>query len=84
MSKFLHILLYILLVVGLISAAVIFAGLRGQRGNQMLVVVGAAIFYLVWGAVHHILEDEFDFEVFLDYLLMAGLVVVVFFLALRF
>ena len=49
-----------------------------------MVVSGMAVFYTIWGITHHVLEDEFDFEVLLDYLLIAGLVVVIFLLALKY
>ena len=84
MSKLQHALLYIALLVGLILAGVFFFLSHGNPAQQLLVVVGVSSFYLVWGVAHHVLEDEFDFEVLLDYLLIAALVVVVYLLAVRY
>lgn len=84
MSKLLHILLYIALIATLICAGVLFFTSRAHPANQLLVVIGISLFYIIWGAVHHILEGEFDFEVLLDYLLIAGLVVVIFLLAVKY
>jgi len=84
MSKYLHILFYIALAVVMLLAGVLMFVFQGGKEAQIWVVVGTAIFYIVWGAVHHILEDEFDWEVLLDYLLIAGLVVVIFVLAVKY
>ena len=84
MSKLLHILFYIALAVVLLLAGVLMFVFQGEKAAQLWVVVGTAVFYIVWGAVHHILEDEFDWEVLLDYLLIAGLVVVIFVLAVKY
>jgi len=79
-----HILLYIALFVSLALAGALLFLFHGNPAQQLLVVVGVSLFYLVWGVVHHVLEDEFDFEVLLDYLLIAALVVVVYLLAVRY
>ena len=84
MSRFLHILFYISLSAALALAGWLFFAFQGQRGYQLFVVIGIAVFYMIWGILHHILEDEFDFEVFLDYLLIAGLVIVIFLLAVKY
>lgn len=84
MSKLLHTLFYIALFAALASAGWLFFAFQGQRSYQLFVVTGMAVFYMVWGILHHILEDEFDFEVLLDYLLIAGLVVVLFLLAVKY
>ncbi|MFW6110399.1 MAG: hypothetical protein ACOC6Q_03190 [Patescibacteria group bacterium] len=81
MSTLAHIIFYIVLVVALGCAGVLLYTYRGLPGKQLPVVIGISIFYTVWGAVHHILEDEFDFEVLLDYLLISGLVIVLFLLS---
>lgn len=84
MSKLLHTLFYIALFAVLALAGWFFFVFQGRQGCQLMAVVGMAVFYIVWGIVHHILEDEFDFEVLLDYLLIAGLVVIVFLLAIKY
>ncbi|MEA2020594.1 MAG: hypothetical protein U9M98_02640 [Patescibacteria group bacterium] len=84
MGKTLYALFYIALFVVLLLGGFLLYFFRGQPALQLWVVIGAAIFYIVWGAAHHILEDEFDWEVLLDYLLIAGLVIVIFLLAVRY
>jgi len=84
MTKLLHFLLYIALFAALACAGMLYFTFIGRPGSQLLVVVGVSFFYIVWGAVHHILEGEFDFEVLLDYLLIAGLVIVIFLLATKY
>ena len=84
MSRLIHTLFYIALATSLALAGWLFFAFQGQKGYQLFVVVGMSVFYMVWGVVHHILEDEFDFEVLLDYLLIAGLVIVISLLALKY
>lgn len=84
MTKFQHILLYIALLAALACAGFLFFAFGASPQNQLLVVIGISVFYVIWGAVHHLLEDEFDFEVLLDYLLISALVIVIFFLALKY
>ena len=84
MTKIQHALLYVALFVGLALAGVLLFLFHGDPARQLLVVVGVSLFYLVWGIAHHVLQDEFDFEVLLDYLLIAALVVVVYLLAVRY
>ena len=84
MNKLLHTLFYIALFAVLAGAGWLFFTFQGQKSYQLFVVVGTSVFYMVWGILHHILEDEFDFEVLLDYLLMAGLVIVISLLALKY
>ncbi len=83
MNKVTHVLFYIALFVVLLLGGFLLYFFQGQPGVQLWVVVGSAIFYIVWGATHHILEDEFDWEVLLDYLLIAGLVLVIFLVSSR-
>jgi len=84
MTKLQHILLYSALLAALVCAGILVFAFRGQAQSQLLVVIGASLFYIAWGVTHHYLEGEFDFEVLLDYLLIAGLVIVVFLLATRY
>jgi hypothetical protein len=52
-----------------------------DKGLQSIVIVLTAAFYVIWGIVHHCLEEDFHLKVLFEYLAVA-LLAVVFMLAL--
>lgn len=74
-----------LTLVGILFAA--FFGLvmfSYDKYFQLSISVAAAVSYVVWGVVHHILEKDFQIEIFLEYLAVAILgLTVIFTLVIR-
>ena len=47
-----------------------------DRLAQTVIVVTAAVLYVLWGAIHHLLKDDFHFKVLAEYLALAIFAVV--------
>ncbi len=69
---------------------ILFAGLLGififsyDRVSQVIISIAVAVAYVAWGVVHHTLHKDFHLAVVVEYLLVAGLgLVVVFSLIFR-
>lgn len=50
--------------------------IRSDRSLQFFLNVAFAGFYIGWGAVHHMLDKTLTFKVVLEYLLIAGTILI--------
>lgn len=75
MKKDHHFLHYLILIAILVLAAVLFSFANPNRNYQFVIVVAASLAYIVWGIMHHALEDRADAGIILEYVLI-GLVVI--------
>ena len=67
-------LLYYLSLATILTAGVLVAGyMHGQKQTQIAIVILIAIFYVIWGVVHHIAEHSFSIKVVLEYIAIATL-----------
>lgn len=74
---------YVVLVLGLLAGLGAFIWFSGQSIKQLAVVFMLAVFYFVWGVIHHYLKKDLYFKVVLEYLLISLLGLVVFFSLLK-
>ncbi len=76
-----HRFYYIFLLIIEASLAYCILVSKGDRDRQLLLMLTAAVFYAIWGIVHHSINHDFHFKVVIEYLLMAILgIAIVFFL----
>ncbi|MDE2589175.1 MAG: hypothetical protein KGL95_05875 [Patescibacteria group bacterium] len=68
-----HITYYISLVLLLIAGfgGALFA--TGQKPLQMGLIVLAAVFYCIWGIMHHVIHHSFSVKIMLEYIAIATL-----------
>lgn len=45
--------------------------LRSQKSLQVGVVILIALFYVIWGVVHHAIEHSFSIKIMLEYVSIA-------------
>jgi len=77
-----HLLHYLILFLILNLGLVGFVVFRFQPVAQLLVVGLTVAGYIVWGLVHHYIEDRLRWEVVGEYFLVGALVLVMFVLTL--
>lgn len=70
-----HLLHYLVLVVSLLSAVVLFFLFSSNHRIQFNVAIMTAVTYFIWGMVHHYLEDDLHPKIMVEYLLIALLAV---------
>jgi len=75
--RYLDILAYILLLLGIIAAGIAFYGLRYEPNAQLFVIFTAVVFYLFWAIVYHYTKKEINKKLFLEYLLIGAICSVV-------
>lgn len=68
-----HVIHYLILLVILDLAVAGFVLFSFDRMYQSAVVMAMGIFYVIWGAFHHYLSDDFHPKVILEYILIAFL-----------
>ena len=78
-----HLVHYLVLIFGLLSCFFFFLLLRYNPTYQFYAVCAAVVWYLFWGIVHHYLENRVSIPIILEYLLVGGLVVLLFALMLN-
>jgi len=73
MSEDKHLLHYIFLFVGLLVFVALFILFRYHKPTQLFIGCIGVIFYVMWGILHHAVEDRLTRFVILEYLLFGGL-----------
>lgn len=68
-----HLVYYLSLAAILIAGVLVAGYLHGQKQMQIAIVVLIAVFYVVWGIVHHIAEHSFSIKIVLEYIAIAVL-----------
>ncbi len=63
---------YTMLLFGVIIFALSFWQSRHHVGQQIIITAGAAVFYVIWGLVHHWMEKRLTLEIALEYVLMGA------------
>jgi uncharacterized membrane protein YjjP (DUF1212 family) len=66
-----HLLYYLSLAAILASGVVAVLFLQNQKTFQIAIVVLLALFYAVWGIVHHAIEHSFSIKIVLEYISIA-------------
>lgn len=76
MKKELHKYIFFLtLFLFLASSIWLFYLFAGFPDKQFALIILGAIFYFVWGVVHHLIKGDFHLKIMLEYLLIAVLAV---------
>lgn len=75
--KQLDIFAHTFLILGLAVAAVAIYRLRYDSTSQFLVILVIVLFYLLWGTTYHHIKGEITKKLFVEYLLIALIVVIV-------
>ncbi|OGD91145.1 hypothetical protein A3D07_02310 [Candidatus Curtissbacteria bacterium RIFCSPHIGHO2_02_FULL_42_15] len=78
--KHLDILAHIFLILGLGVGVVAVYRLRFDSTDQFLVILVITFFYLLWGTTYHHIKGEIEKKLFVEYLLIALIVVICAFL----
>lgn len=69
---------YLILGLAIAGGLISFILLANQSAKQLMVILSMAVFYFVWGVVHHAFKKDLHFKVVLEYLLISLLGLVVF------
>lgn len=77
-----HLLHYFVLFLILAVGFIFFLSLRYSPLQQFLVIVVVDILYLLWGILHHYLEERLSWGVVTEYLLVGSVVLLAFGLTL--
>lgn len=72
-----YFLRYIVLVIGLWTGFFFFFHFSFDKTLQIMVGILLAVFYSIWGIVHHIWEKDLTAKIVLEYLLVSGIAVVI-------
>jgi hypothetical protein len=79
-NSFLNILiLFIILVCGIFT----FSTLKGNVPLQMLVGVTTTVAYVIWGILHHLMENSLHKQVVVEYILIGVIAILMLFIVLR-
>jgi len=68
---------FVFLYIGLLMFSAIFLIFSGQTLVQVITVLATGLYYVLWGTIHHAREGDFHISIFLEYFLIATLVVAV-------
>ncbi len=71
-----HILHYLVLVVILFLAVVLFFIYTGNAQTQFYVAIVTSFAYFLWGVIHHRLEGDLHPKIMVEYLLIAILAII--------
>lgn len=66
-----HLLHYLVLVIFLLLAVVLFFLSAGNNQLQFKIGIATSITYFIWGIVHHRLEGDLHPKIMVEYLLIA-------------
>ncbi len=72
-SLYKHLGYYVPLAGMLLFAIFIIPRLSYARQLQMILVVAIAIFYVVWGILHHIIHHDISTKIVIEYILIGSL-----------
>lgn len=62
---------YTMLLFGVVVFAYLFWTYRHSSVEKLIITAGAAIFYTLWGMIHHFLERRLTLGIALEYILIA-------------
>ena len=62
---------YTVLLLGVVVFSVLFYFFRYDRSMELILIAIAALFYAVWGLVHHAYEKRLNLEIALEYILIS-------------
>ena len=68
-----HLLYYLSLAFIMVTGILVAGYFHGQKQVQIAIAILLALFYVVWGVVHHIAEHSFSIKVVLEYIDIAVL-----------
>ena len=68
-----HLGYYVPLLAMLLFAIFLIPRLSYARQLQMTLVIATAIFYVVWGIVHHIIHHDITAKIVIEYVLIGSL-----------
>lgn len=78
-----HLVHYLVLILILGSGFLAFWYFTKDSVSQFLAILTTAFSYLVWGIIHHWLEDNLNLKIVVEYILFAALGVAIFSLVLK-
>lgn len=62
---------YSVLLIGVLVFAFLFFYVGNDATLRIVITALAAVFYSLWGIVHHMLEGRFNLEIALEYILIS-------------
>lgn len=68
-----HKLAYVILILGLVSATILFLATWPNHFLQRIVVLGASVSYLLWGVTLHLVTKRITRKIILEYVTVAAL-----------
>ncbi len=78
-----HLSHYLVLVLGLCAGLISFLLFRYDSSIQMYSIVGMVAFYILWGIIHHYLEDRVTPHIVWEYILLGCVILLLYSLVLR-
>lgn len=67
-----HLIYYLSLIVILFLGIYLIIQSSYNRNLQLLVVLVTALFYILWGIIHHLINHDLTPKIMVEYLLMGG------------
>ncbi len=61
---------YTVILLGITTFVALFFYVGNDKQLRIIITALAAVFYVLWGIIHHILEGRFDFQIALEYILI--------------
>lgn len=68
-----HKFAYSFLVIGLVTAILLFLGAWPNRPLQRVIALGLATYYMLWGILTHLKNNHINKRVLLEYVAVGGL-----------
>jgi hypothetical protein len=78
-----HLLHYLTLFVGLVLFVILFIWFKYNFTAQLIVAASGSIYYVLWGIIHHAIENRLTRAVALEYILLGTFVFLLLFTALN-
>jgi hypothetical protein len=78
-----HVAYYISLIVIFALGAFLIYSATPNKQLQMLIFVIMAIFYVIWGVLHHFINHELSTKIVVEYILIGTLVIGIMFFLLK-
>lgn len=66
---------YVLLITAGIFFLVLLDMFRGQRMIEFITLILFALFYIIWGISHHIINDTLHLKTVVEYILIAFIII---------
>ncbi len=78
-----HILYYISLIAIFALGIILMFSATPNKQLQMLIFVIMAVFYVIWGVLHHLVNHELSAKIVVEYILIGALGVAIMFFLLK-